>query len=45
MLNKAQQITLRHCQVVRQDTSGAEWGAPLEVIDVAGLVVDGFDGG
>lgn len=45
LLNKAQQITLRHCQVVRHDPIGAEFGAPLEAIDVAGLVLDGFDGG
>ncbi|MFN3981324.1 MAG: hypothetical protein ACK4SA_13160 [Caldilinea sp.] len=45
LLNKAQQITLRHCEVVRQDPIDAEFGAPLKAIDVADIVMDGFDGG
>lgn len=41
-LSKARQVTLRSCQVVCHDFPDAEFGAPLQVVALEGLVLEGF---
>lgn len=42
LLNNAQQVTLRNCEVHVNDFPAAELGAPLDDILVQTLAVDGF---
>lgn len=41
-LSKARQVTLRSRQVVCHDFPDAEFGAPLQVVALEGLVLEGF---